>query len=344
VWGSLRTIPYYEARREIRAPAAPPIRGNGDNAGLLKEHAGSAWLRAGHDRDGKFHLEIVHQELFDDSGLQQRLRLLRGRRQPACPHSGLGGRLGIVAEGSPFWQWAIETLVILTWTWLANDDGYWAHPHEANVRRPISNDKTTSEEKLRALLESDKVNEVLFDKVAPRANQPVWSSSSIKVAIWLAGTKDHGPPDGWIVEHWVIDHAVFGGVSRGQFHVRGVTRSEDPPFSKLEMVGVSTKPSHVTDVTIGKGREYPRSRGPPLELMVAEAMRSSSLITCLVLAATVAAGSSHSAAPTLLAVASRLMLCFPGTIICRPEFIGCDAAAAIPSQAMIRYLSMFIGE
>jgi hypothetical protein len=90
------------------------------------------------------------------------------------------------------------------------------------------------EEELGALLESDNMDVVLFDKAAPRASHPVWNSSSIiKVIIWLAGKRYHGPPDGWTVEHWAIDHADFGGVSNGRFHVRGAKRLEDPDFGKL---------------------------------------------------------------------------------------------------------------
>jgi hypothetical protein len=99
------------------------------------------------------------------------------------------------------------------------------------------------------------VDAVLFDKITQRASHPVWNSSSIKVVIWLASTKDHGLPDGWTVEHCVIDHAVLGGVSNGQFHVTGARRSEDPPFSKLEMFGVPTNLSHATDVMISKSRK-----------------------------------------------------------------------------------------
>jgi hypothetical protein len=64
-------------------------------------------------------------------------------------------RIGIVAEGSPFWQWAIGRFGVLTWTWLSNDQGHWTHPLGADVRRPRSNERSTAEEKLGALLESD---------------------------------------------------------------------------------------------------------------------------------------------------------------------------------------------
>jgi hypothetical protein len=84
----LSAYPCYEARGEIRAPAAPPIRGNGDNPGLFIEPAGSVSLRAGSGRHSEFHFEIVHQALVDGSVLQRRRRQLLGRRQPACPYSG----------------------------------------------------------------------------------------------------------------------------------------------------------------------------------------------------------------------------------------------------------------
>jgi hypothetical protein len=65
---------------------------------------------------------------------------------------------------------------------------------------------------------------VLFDQVAPRASHPVWNSLSINVVIWLAGKIYDGHPDGWTVEHWVIDHVDLSGVSNGQFHVSGAKR------------------------------------------------------------------------------------------------------------------------
>jgi hypothetical protein len=160
-----------------------------------------------------------------------------------------GTRIGIIAEESPFWQWAIGRFGILTWTWLTNDDGHWTHPLGTDVRRPINNKCSTAEEELCALLESEKVDAVLFDTVAPRARHPLWNSSSIKVVIWIAGKRYHGPP----VQHWVTKHADLGGVSNRQFHVKGAKRWEDLPFGKLEMVGIATNLNHVADATIGKG-------------------------------------------------------------------------------------------
>jgi hypothetical protein len=55
----------------------------------------------------------------------------------------------------------------------------------------------------------------------------------------------------------VIDHVDLGGVSNSQFHVSGAKRSEDTPFGKLEIVGVPTNYSHVTDLKIGNGRGVP---------------------------------------------------------------------------------------
>ena len=33
-----------------------------------------------------------------------------------------GARIGIIAEGLPFWEWVIERIGVLAWTWLTNDD------------------------------------------------------------------------------------------------------------------------------------------------------------------------------------------------------------------------------
>jgi hypothetical protein len=75
---------------------------------------------------------------------------------------------------------------VLAWTWLTKDDGHWTHPPGARVRRPVSNVGSVAEQELRALMEADEVDTVLFDKVAPWASYPVWDSSSVKLVIWLS--------------------------------------------------------------------------------------------------------------------------------------------------------------
>jgi hypothetical protein len=36
-----------------------------------------------------------------------------------------GVRIGIIAEGSPLWEWAIGRFRVLAWTWPSNDNERW---------------------------------------------------------------------------------------------------------------------------------------------------------------------------------------------------------------------------
>jgi hypothetical protein len=56
-----------------------------------------------------------------------------------------GARIGIIAEESLFWQWAIGRFGVLAWTWLTKGDGYWVHPYGGWVHHPVSNDVAAAE-------------------------------------------------------------------------------------------------------------------------------------------------------------------------------------------------------
>jgi hypothetical protein len=36
-----------------------------------------------------------------------------------------GVKIGIIAEGSPLWEWAIGRFRVLAWTWPSNDNERW---------------------------------------------------------------------------------------------------------------------------------------------------------------------------------------------------------------------------
>eukprot|EP00978_Attheya_sp_CCMP212_P004912 scaffold10756_cov62-Attheya_sp.AAC.2 len=70
-------------------------------------------------------------------------------------------RIGVVAKGTPFWEWLIPRLGIHAWTW-----------------------KAGSKESLGDKLERELVDVVLFDKVVPQTSSPVWNSPRVKCVMW----------------------------------------------------------------------------------------------------------------------------------------------------------------
>jgi hypothetical protein len=164
----------------------------------------------------------------------------------------------VVASRRPYWEWVIGRFGVLAWTWMDKGDGRWSHPKGAKVVRPVGATSVEMNRKqFSSLLVSDEVDVVLFDEIAPRVNDPVWNSASVKLVIWSGGTKEHGPPESWSLVHWKVAHSELGGVTNGVFHMWAACRSTGRPLPQLQVVGVSATLSHVVSPTQGKGRLVP---------------------------------------------------------------------------------------
>eukprot|EP00978_Attheya_sp_CCMP212_P038957 scaffold198227_cov75-Attheya_sp.AAC.4 len=95
-------------------------------------------------------------------------------------------RIGVVAKGTPFWEWLTPRLGTYTWTW-----------------------QSGSKESLKEKLESEPVDVVLFDKLAPSSAHPVWNDPTVKFVMWEAwGSLDIGIVEdkGWTLGNSAYNH------------------------------------------------------------------------------------------------------------------------------------------
>jgi hypothetical protein len=108
-------------------------------------------------------------------------------------------RFGVVATGTPFWEWLAGKGFIHVWTY----------------------EKTSgaTDAVLESMLRNDSVDVVLFDYVFPRSGHAVWSTIGVKIVVWYRGTSNICLPLGWKLHSILVWHSEIGGVTDGVFHV-----------------------------------------------------------------------------------------------------------------------------
>eukprot|EP00978_Attheya_sp_CCMP212_P008743 scaffold20529_cov53-Attheya_sp.AAC.4 len=128
-------------------------------------------------------------------------------------------RIGVVAKGTPFWEWLTPRLGTHSWTWNSGD----------------------KKKTLRDMLQEDPVDVVLFDKIAPSTSSPVWNDPNVKFVMWeVWGSLDVGLVEdkGWTLGNAAYNHEKLGGLTnltstsrmawRKEFYDRNQAFSPDP--------------------------------------------------------------------------------------------------------------------
>ena len=109
-----------------------------------------------------------------------------------------GLKFGVIAQSVMCWNWCVDVAGDLAWTHLSN--------------------KVPMEDKrLKALLDSESADVVLFDWPGPKTNHLVWNKASATFLVWSIGSYNCHPPreSDWIHKrHWIAQQDLGGATNQ----------------------------------------------------------------------------------------------------------------------------------
>jgi hypothetical protein len=105
----------------------------------------------------------------------------------SCQVGGL--RIGVIADGYLFWQWAVGRCGTVVWTWVRRDSKGWRHPSGTWVRKSEGEDWAVQIQEL--FYEAPPVDVILYECIAPRQSEAIWDCPTVKLVAWF-GAKNRG--------------------------------------------------------------------------------------------------------------------------------------------------------
>ena len=124
-------------------------------------------------------------------------------------------RFGVVANGTPFWEWAVPAGGRLAWVWGANLGDQLACRERLGKDVWLEGDAN--------LGDLPPVDVVLFEGAGPGSTHAVWTDlKTVNAIVWFGGNRRCRPPSAslhsgllrWVVDRTALHHGALGGVTR----------------------------------------------------------------------------------------------------------------------------------